>query len=405
MKVLVVAGYCLRVNSSANLCHLSYIKGLIDAGHDVELLTVSEKGQCVDESICLPQNIKKYSYDGSLYERMSNKKRGTINKIVYSEQNISNKTQQSENKMITVKKMIRNIYGVHGTDIVWYMHALRFKSSNMYDVVISLAHPPVSHKLVKVLSDKKRLKFKRWVQIWEDPWALDLWGGVDNPSIRKEEGRILSYADVICYVSPLTLLYQKKMFPNVSQKMIWQPVPSYYKTEEQAHHCKDNIYGYFGDYIPSVRNLKPFYDAAIAKRIKVNICGNPIGLFCSNGNVLIHPRMSLDDLNKFESITNVLVFLCNLKGGQIPGKIYQYSATNKIILFILDGTEEEKKVIKEYFGKYNRYIFCNNTVEEIENAILHIENDDFENIMSRPIDDFAPTNIINNIFVLSGIAE
>ena len=45
MKILVVAGYCLQVNSSANLCHISYIKGLVDCGHTVDLLTVSNKNQ------------------------------------------------------------------------------------------------------------------------------------------------------------------------------------------------------------------------------------------------------------------------------------------------------------------------------------------------------------------------
>lgn len=43
MKILVVAGYCLQVNSSANLCHISYIKGLLDGGYTVDLLTVSNK--------------------------------------------------------------------------------------------------------------------------------------------------------------------------------------------------------------------------------------------------------------------------------------------------------------------------------------------------------------------------
>ena len=48
MKILVVAGYCLQVNSSANLCHISYIKGLVDCGHTVDLLTVSNKNQNID---------------------------------------------------------------------------------------------------------------------------------------------------------------------------------------------------------------------------------------------------------------------------------------------------------------------------------------------------------------------
>ena len=65
--------------------------------------------------------------------------------------------------------------------------------------------------------------------------------------------------------------------------------------------------------------------------------------------------------------------MCNLKGGQIPGKIYQYSATNKKILFILDGSESEISVLENYFKKFNRYIFCKNNVVDIEFAIKEIE--------------------------------
>ena len=70
-----------------------------------------------------------------------------------------------------------------------------------------------------------------------------------------------------------------------------------------------------------------------------------------------------------EKETDVLVFVCNVKGGQIPGKLYQYSSTKKWILFILDGTEEEMKEIERYYQKYQRYVFCKNNIRDIEKAI------------------------------------
>ena len=107
--------------------------------------------------------------------------------------------------------------------------------------------------------------------------------------------------------------------------------------------------------------------------------------------------MQLNELKPIEDKTNVLVFLCNRKGGQIPGKIYQYSATYKTILFILDGTDEEKKVLKSYFEQFNRYIFCENTVEDIECAIKLIENNDFGNVKNEPIDEFNPAKTIMKV--------
>lgn len=78
-------------------------------------------------------------------------------------------------------------------------------------------------------------------------------------------------------------------------------------------------------------------------------------------------------------------------------KIYQYSATYKTILFILDGTDEEKKVLKSYFEQFNRYIFCENTVEDIECAIKLIENNDFGNVKNEPIDEFNPAKTIMKV--------
>ena len=74
MKILVVAGYCLQVNSSANLCHISYIKGLLDGGHTVDLLTVSNKNQNIDTGIKIPKVRKLYTYEASLYEQLGARK-------------------------------------------------------------------------------------------------------------------------------------------------------------------------------------------------------------------------------------------------------------------------------------------------------------------------------------------
>lgn len=158
-----------------------------------------------------------------------------------------------------------------------------------------------------------------------------------------------------------------------------------------------NRYGYFGDYVPAARDLQPFYEAAKETGIEVNICGNPCNLFQSTTQIHIHPRLPLNELKPIEDSTNVLVFLCNRKGGQIPGKIYQYSATSKTILFIMDGTEEEQHVLKEYFGKFNRYVFCQNTTTDIARAIRKIESRDLGNVQNVPLDDFDPVKTITNI--------
>ena len=396
MKILVVAGYCLQVNSSANLCHISYIKGLLDGGHTVDLLTVSNKNQNIDTGIKIPKVRKLYTYEASLYEQLGARKNAQhvqgAEAVISDFANIHKKSFKSQ-----IKEKVRRLYGTYGTDIIWYLHAKCWKSKETYDCVISLAYPPVSHKLTETLLKSKHLMAKKWIQIWEDPWYADIFGLSHNDKVKKEERRLLSVSNSVYYVSPLTLLYQKKAFPEFSDKMKWQPLPSYYERKLTSINFETLCFGYFGDYSPHIRNLQPFYNAAIKMGLNVNICGNSSSKFQSKKSVRVFPRMGLKELEVYENEANILVFLCNLKGGQIPGKIYQYAATNKLVLFILDGTNEEKDTLYKYFSAFNRFIFCDNNEKSIEQTILNLKNRKIEKSYVTPLLNFTPVSIIQNI--------
>ncbi len=396
MKILVVVGYCLQVNSSANLCHISYIKGLLDGGHEVDLLTVSNKNQNIDLGIRIPEVHKLYTYNASLYEQLGAMKKSQIIQGTKAAK-IDLGDVQKRSFYSKIKEMVRMSYGVYGTDIIWYRHAKKWKSKQRYDCVISLAYPPVSHKLVETLLKSKHLQAQRWIQIWEDPWYADIFGLNHSDKVKMEEERLLSLSDCIYYVSPLTLMYQRKSFPDFSHKMKWQPLPSYYKTELMPIKFENLVFGYFGDYSPHIRNLKPFYNTALKMGLTVNICGNSSSRFQSHKSIKVFPRMGLKKLEVFEKQTNILVYLCNLKGGQIPGKIYQYAATNKMVLFILDGTDEEKATLYKYFSAFNRFIFCENNEQSIEQTILTLKSRKIAESYVTPLLNFEPVSIIQNI--------
>lgn len=402
MKILVINGGCIQTNSSANLCHIAYIQGLIDAGHEVTLLSADGRDYVLDEFIRIPSEVKQYTYYGvSVYEKLSLRKKAAVST---TKSNISvsdtapHSTSDASSFKQNLKAFVRSLYGPHGIYATFVRKAQQFKSSEEFDYILSISTPPASHLLAYNLLKAKHIKGKHWIQIWEDPWHDDVYGFQGTNSIRLEEKRLLFFAEKICYVSPLTLKYQQAKYPESAYKMYWQPLPFYYKSQDVTVDTFDhNCYGYFGDYAPSARNLTPFYEAATDTNIEVNICGNPANLFEHTNNIHIYSRMPLNKLKLIENKTNVLVFLCNRKGGQIPGKIYQYSATNKTILFILDGTPEEQKVLKEFFGKFHRYVFCENNKEDIIQAIQRIEMGDLKSVNNEPLNDFNPQTIINNI--------
>ena len=290
--------------------------------------------------------------------------------------------------MSGVKASVRSLYGVYGPSRAWHNRAKHFTSDTEYDYILSVSCPFISHFTAYTLIQHHQVHYKKWIQIWEDPWFSDIAYASDTEACKKEEAFLCSVAEDIVYVSPVTLAYQKKLFPESAHKMRFVPVPSYYGGAEEPVCFDKPVYGYFGDYVPEVRNLRPFYDAAEEARAEAYICGNPAGLFPSTDTVSVHGRLNRGDLRIYEDKANVLVFLCNRRGGQIPGKIYQYSATNRLVLFLLDGTTEEQAAIRAYFEPFGRYIFCQNESEAIRNVMLAIEAGAYRET-ARAMDDFS----------------
>lgn len=400
MKILVINGDCIQVNTSANLCHIAYLRGLIEAGHEVTLLSASGKDYIIDKSLIIPPEIRHFSFNGvTIYERLSMKKKTHKRSEGAGIEEKKNRKASSlkRNVVNIIKQAVLNCYGVHGIYIKFVRKAMKFKSDEMFDFMISLSTPVTSHLLAYRLGVSGRVKYKHWIQIWEDPWYSDAYGFNKKERVLKEERYLLSLAEKVCYVSPITLEYQKQLFPESAGKMFWEPLPAYYTYLEDMTENNQNRFGYFGDYYLPARNLKPFYEAAVKSGINVTICGDSNIKLQSNHNIRIFSRMPLKKLRNYEKETDVLVFLCNQAGGQIPGKIYQYAATTKIVLFILDGTEHEKQVIRHYFEPFGRFIFCENTEEEIKLAIEKILLHHFEMNMNNPLLEFAPVAIVQRI--------
>ena len=136
--------------------------------------------------------------------------------------------------------------------------------------------------------------------------------------------------------------------------------------------------------------MRPFYEAIKRTGYRCYIYGDSDFSLEKTDKIEISGRVTLDKLQEIQDKTTVLVHLCNLRGGQIPGKIYHYSVTDKPILFILDGTEEEQKALRSYFEPFNRYYFCPNNADEIEATLHRIHN---AKTAFGAIDAFLPKNV------------
>lgn len=411
MRVLYVVGTCLTKNTSANMSHNCYVQGLLENGCEVDIVMANDSWGQSDKGLPKWEKAQYYVYNSvSKIEKLRRRFREVgISQTSTNQKNNNIEKIKFESEKVTIKQKVRALlksifYLLFPVDPVyplekeWIKNAANYSCTEKYDLVVSNSSPAASHKLVLELLDKGNIRFERWVQIWEDPWYFDLYGG-HTDEIKEEEHLLLSRASEIYYVSPLTLMYQKKYYPDCAKKMNVVPLPAMEYEKETYDRVNDNLrFGYFGDYFSKTRDLRPFYDAMCLNNSCGYIYGDTDLNLKETKNVKIKGRVTLDELAKIQERTDILVHLCNLHGGQIPGKIYHYSVTNKPILFILDGTEEEKKMLYDFFKQFERYYFCNNDIESILSTIKKIEKNGRHQKWKKVI-EFQPKEVVKKILL------
>ena len=405
MNILYVTGSCLTRNTSANMSHNGYVKGLLENGHNADIIMAKESWGEEDKALPRWESARYFEYDSVSFADRLRKRVGHTLSAQTVETSSEDKTavkKQRTSIKATIRSVAKNSFyrifrpdDIYPLEAKWLQTARTFKGTKKYDVVISNSSPAASHKLVALLTENHSILYDRWIQIWEDPWYFDLYGG-HSLDIKKEEHSLLQQAQEICYVSPLTCMYQKEYFPDCADKMRCVPLPffEFEKSINNTPYPEETAFGYFGDYYSHTRNLMPFYEALMDLGFNGYIYGDTDLSLSATKEIQVSGRVTLDILSGIQANTQILVHLCNLKGGQIPGKIYHYSATNKPILFILDGTEKEQAMIYRFFSKFNRYYFCKNEKNEIEKTMKKIVD---ENKTFQEVDAFSPKYVVKEL--------
>lgn len=352
MKILYVVSRPLEINTSASIRNRATIQGLLQLGHEVDLITTQpdKKHSNYDESIKCEGLKTQYLKLGGIQTAANVGRKYNFLRPI---------------KSIFYKYLKRVEIYDNLKNIVNHVEKLKI-SDNDYDIVISSSDPKSSHLFVRKMFENNMLNKTPWIQIWGDPFLADITRSnkKSDEKIKNEEKRLLEYPQKVIYVSNPTLKQQQKIYPDHANKMFYAPIP-YVKEEiyPKADLGKESLtFLYCGDYSSKVRNIEPLYKAINKSKHKLIICGHSDLKLESTERIKIYPRVTYERTKELEKECDVLVHLSNLSGTQIPGKIYQYSGTNKAVLFILDG---EKEVLLNTFKKYNRYIFVENHVSAI----------------------------------------
>ncbi len=360
-KILYVVSRPLEINTSASVRNKAMIEGLIANGFSVDLLTTTP-------------DKKHAAYDKSLSAEGAHTIRIPMNQT-QKVTGLSRKNKLlSRLKSVAYKWISKHEVYDHLKFIATHTDYVDL-DNNQYDYIISSSDPKSSHLFVKRLLECKAEKFNgKWIQIWGDPFLADITRtNANKQKIRAEEQKLLEAADYVFYVSKMTLEQQKKIYPTCAHKMRYMPIP-YVKEKITASRSLENAgiieLAYCGDYDTSIRNLKPLYHAINQiDNAHLTVCGGSDAPLQSTEKVSVKGRVTYEVTCDVENSADILVFVANRSGTQIPGKVYQYTGTNKPVLFVLDG---DKEALKEQFEAYDRFVFVENDIACITKGVREI---------------------------------
>ena len=262
-----------------------------------------------------------------------------------------------------------------------------------YDYIVSSSDSKTSHFIAKDIILKQKDNIIPWIQIWGDPWQSDI--GLSNIDfitrnrIKYHEKNLIKKATKVFYISELTSNYIKKIYPEFRNKIEVLSRSYVQKIESRSEPQNNIIFSYTGTILN--RNLEPIiscieeYNKLNKKKIELRFYGiNEKLEILEKSFIKFYPRISFEKILKVYKDSDVLIYIDNLgETTQIPGKIYDYFGTNKVIL----GLYESEK-IKEYLEKFQRIEFYRNIKDKI-----NLEKIVYEIGKKKVLKEFSPKNV------------
>ena len=242
-----------------------------------------------------------------------------------------------------------------------------------FNYILTSSDPKSAHLVLLNRHFRRQLRGvnTRIIQYWGDPWFDDI-TVPRNPISYIFERFMLSQADIIIYNSRSTLKRQKILFPKFAYKMLYLSRG----VDESVHTLPDSAKFqikrlpkilYAGDYVSSIRNIEPLCTAASELGVPFEVIGNGNVSQQSFPEVHFSPRRPALDLQRNFDEADVLFVILNRKGGQIPGKIFDYASVPKPVCVLCEGPVPE-----ELDEMGSRFFVIPNTTEAITKFLLNL---------------------------------
>lgn len=393
MKVLFVSADGFFYNNSSAIQNIGIICGLKDLGAEIDLLTLQSQKGTIGFDHTIEDASKKYLQQvyfiplNRFYKKINKQKKLVVENTGKERQWrtwFKGKIRRNIKKFLIFDLRILNLGGINDVSI----------DLSQYDFIISASDPKSTHCFANALIKKGNFKGE-YIQYWGDPLYMDITRdkSVIDGLYKMAERKVLQGADKIVYATPFTLREQQNLYPEYANRMIYahqaavQLDAHELKISEKDDNQKISIV-YCGDYRKETRNIMPLYSAVkkMNRDVRLDIYGTSNVNLSDENNIAIHGQVSREEADFAEDNADVLFCICNLKGSQIPGKIYYLTEHKKNIIIAVDG--EYKDELQAYFENMKRFIVCRNEEHEIIKAINQAR--ELDGNVYYNIEEFSP---------------
>lgn len=384
MRILFITFSDISVCSSSNIRNISLIKGLLDNGHQVDIISykTGNNVQIQDET------FKSVTDKCNVIELTGALATEKISSGLLSSGNTSTKAK--------IYNRLRKIYySLEPVDSLRKIaSSIDIESLELtdYDLMISSSNPYSVHILAERIKKRYFASGIKWVQYWGDALYYDTLNR--NPIIpsrlKKAEYNLIKNCDMVVYTNEVVLNKQKMLYKDMADKLTFIETPYAFAYENTAETFTYQV-GYFGSFSTVVRDIAPLYSVLSKEKYNSVIIGNGDVEISPTDTLKVMPRATVSVVSEHENSTRILVCICNkltAKGdetGAIPGKAYHYGATDKTVLMI--GASPE---VEAFLKKYNRFVFVPNEPKKIKETIDSLLQKPFHR--EKPLTEVDPVH-------------
>lgn len=356
MKILYITS-SFDKKGSASIRNIALVNGLVQNSCEVDVLTQDWPKNMCDSSLTsyIDENIHVYKDEIKVITKYFSEKTGSTNN--------DNNVYRLKSLLRRFRRIIQKLVFFPDIDKEWIKNYNKKLSYANYDLIISSSDTKTAHFVGKKISHKYGVK---WVQIWGDPWEDDITlNCIEKIRAKNSERRLINSCDYVFYVSLPTLQSMQQKYPNNS-KLNFIARSFMRKLVSKENNKNDSINIFYPGSIYYGRNAQPLiqsinsYNSIHKEKILLNVHGNHevnTKKLCGE-NVVFHNYINFHEVEERMKQADVLLVLLNDKrSNQIPGKLFDYFATNKPILVVTDDIDND---VTKYIKSLNRCIIIDN---------------------------------------------